>query len=486
MEYMDKKEIVQKMIDGCCERNETVKHAVNFFNGMSLEAFLALQRFKLHVNLKLEPIQERSDFIDICTDYVTSRMDKETAAKVRLSVETGALHTADHLGGLYTPQSFQGDLLFGEMMSSECIPCFAAGSVTLHSSTYGRGIMYSGEPESMGRLPVFPGKYAKWAASLVHPFNEAAVLRTRKAAGSIRDEAIKNTIIEMLNDIYLDDGVLSQKSFADQEIKIGAEIYKRMGSYCSARPMIHIETEEISGRLFLKDMNDDSSLVYRMLSDKAVINEMRQMHNGMALGELLFRGNDKNGHMFPLALTEDGYLRGTTIRNEEISFKVSPESLSKAVSEKRIFVSGYLRALMLAFARGFTWYGGIFQSVYLSRWQQATATVLSVCGYEDLSRRMSRLDASGYISGPVFVLYDNGTGAAPAGPVEFMLTKPDKTVIQKLLRNTTVSHAHIMGMPEFYYDLFSADERIGDWYEKLTAYSKANFMDNIIMPDPVA
>ena len=466
---------VKHIIDGCMERNATICRYMSEYGSLTLDEFIDLQRQKLVANNTITPMQDQEDFILICTEYVSDRLGAEYGRFVREALNTKALHTADHVGGLYAPQCFQGDLLFARLTGVKCIPCFAAGSVTLHSSTYGRGIQYFSNSKEIGRIPLFPGKYAKYSASLVDGMDEAAINRGLKLAASVENAEILDRISDILSNIYLDRQLLEQKRFADQAIRIGAGLFKDLGGCAAAAPLIHIETEEVSGRLFIRDIKDKTSLIHKMLYNKNIVSGMGRLR------ERLFRGNDKKGHMFSLKLCEDGVLRGKTIHDEDYEIAADPDSLCNAISQRQVFVSAYLRALMLAFARGFTWYGGIFQSSYLRQWQEETVSVLRQAGEDEMASYIEGFETDGYICGPVFAMFDAKDGATPAGPVEFGLRNVSEEQIDKCMHQITVYESHIMGMFEFYYDLFFANERIDGWYSKLAAFEKNNYFDNCII-----
>lgn len=463
------------------QRNATVRRAIREYGELSLQDFLVLQRGRLEANAERTPMQPKEDFLQICADYVKARLGAAMAERARRALEQGALHTADHLGGLYSPQSFQGDLLFGRLLGADCVPCFAAGSVTLHSGTYARGIQYFSNARGGGRHPIFNGKQAKCAASLVDAFAESAVIRARNKTANIEEPGARDAVRRVLEEIYLQEDVLGQERFADQVTLLGAALSRRLGGCFEEKPLIYFESEEVSRELLLLDLENPDSLVSAMLFDPAVRRELEASEE--PLSSILFRGSDGEGHMFPLRLGVDGQLRGRTNRGEEVCLPADRASLKEALVRRQVFVTGYLRTLMLAFARGFTWYGGIFQSDYLPRWQQATKEALDRAGRSRLCEEVAGWRTDGYISGPIFALHAVEGGEAPsdgeaasikavhAGPLEWAMHPPGNEKVDWLLAHTTVAEAHRMGLFEIYFDLFAPGERARDWYETIAGYA---------------
>lgn len=476
---MEKK--IQTFIDACRSRSETIRRVTNEQGRQSLTKFIALQKEKLFCNNRLSSLQNKEDFLDICYDYVQEKLDKDLAWRVQEALLIGAIHMADHLGGIYSPQSFQGDLLFGSMLGAECIPCFSEGGVPLKSTTYARGIKYFSVPDLSGKLPIFPCKSERYAASLAEGFTVVNIEQAKKNTANIVDEQTKKVMYKILTDIYQSETILREIRFADQVPRLGVALSRSLGEFTARAPLIYMESEDIFGRLFLRDIDDPSSLVALMLGEPTILKALAVPdEEGEAPGNLLFKANDGHGHMVPLKLTEEPMLRGKTIYGEELSFDLNIAALKEAVQKKYLFVTVYVRILMLVFARGFTMYGGIFQSAYLPKWQAKVATVLSTCGYHDLAEEFLKWDVSGYISGPIFALHRMGKKAVHAGPVEWMMHFPCTEVIEGLIDGTTVFDAHIMGLFEFYHDLFLKNERLVGWETALADYMGEMYVGNCL------
>ena len=69
-------------------------------------------------NSQIKPLFPKEDFIRPAEEYIHENMGKEMSAKVGEALFLGAIHTADHLGGFYSTQSFQGDLFFLELLKN--------------------------------------------------------------------------------------------------------------------------------------------------------------------------------------------------------------------------------------------------------------------------------------------------------------------------------------------------------------------------------
>ena len=488
-----------EIIEECQRKNETVRRYSTEFGEQSILEWIEAEKSKWEQNRKTVPMQPRDDFVEICREYVAERIDEDAARRVADAVSCGAIHTADHLGGIYSPQSFQGDLFFGVLLGTDCVPCFSAGSVTLHSGTYGRGIQYVSE-NGFDKLPLFAGKYAKYSASLAPAIAEKDIDRAINRARVVK--GVGKHLVEILNSVYKNEKVLNKERFADQVPVAGWKLSEILGHPFDKRPLCYIEAEEVSGRLFLLDIKNEESLAYKLIFDKDILKELNTDDPGSEcpLCALLFRGNDGKGHMFPMRLYPDGKLAGVSIYGDELCIDADKETLYNAIKDKKIFVSSYLRAAMLGFARGFSWYGGVFQSLYLPEWQRRTGEALARAGKHELSDEVQKWEESGYISGPIACcstvqqaknhrrqdsgvasqLQNDNFSALPTGPVEWFATGPNEEVLKIFLSETKLKAAHALGSFEFYTDLVPPADRMEGWDEELARYIHERLGENCI------
>ena len=147
----------------------------------------------------------------------------------------------------------------------------------------------------------------------------------------------------------------------------------------------------------------------------------------------------------------------------------------KLLHKMKIMPHVYLIWLMGGFLRGFTWYGGILQSQYLQVWNKRTCEILSETGMKDIKNSRENYDCSGYLSGPIFMLFDTGDGAVNAGVLEFLAFPPKKENLERLFAETDLKSAHKMGMFEFYNDILQPAEKKDGWYAAIAKYSKENY-----------
>ena len=425
---------IENLISQCREKNKIIEDVFAAEEKTTLEDFIERQRGKLLKNRQKVSQKPAADFYQICERRINRRLSPKEAHKVMECLEARAMLTADHLGGLYSPQSFQGDLLFSRLLENDLqkkvdiLPCFALGSVSLGAETYARGILSFSSCKEPDRMPLFGKKYINSAASYVPGLDRSQILKARGKTGTfIQNPETAGAVVRLLDEVYLAGSALSGERFSDQVMDLGLALSKSCLSGFGGPSFLYFETEELCTELIIHDLQDPESLLSLLLHDERVIESLNKTFadNDQPLGSLLFRAADRSLRSYPLHLISPGVLKGTSIGNQEETINFDDESLVTFLRERKLLPGAYLCALLTAMVRGITWYGGIFQSLYLPRWQALTLKALKEAGYADLAREVCQWELSGYISGPVFALYDTGDGAVNAGPVEFYMKKPD-------------------------------------------------------------
>ena len=166
-----------------------------------------------------------------------------------------------------------------------------------------------------------------------------------------------------------------------------------------------------------------------------------------------------------LEFGKDRVLRGTTMAGETVILPAGPKELAGLVEREEVLAAAYTMAVLLCFARGYTWVGGYFQGDYLPEWQQLTIDSLSkieeYCGWAE---QISQLECSGYLSGPLFALIRSRDGGlAPAGPLEIIRRGGLTDHRLEELMDATVLEAHVMGLSGSYPDLVRSELRQPQW-----------------------
>lgn len=469
---------MEQIINICKEKNSVVRS--NLDNSKRNENLLDFvnNEFAKTIGAKGAEGYSPQELTEIIKEYICVRSGKTIAEKAVLPLKSNTLMMADHYGGIYSTQSFQGDLLYikglKEMgLVTEVIPVLACGQVPLDNSTFPRGMIYYEGDGMPLRLPVMTTKHRASAAGAAPGFNDGDVEKFIKRIKKDVKGKNREALVQLAEEIYKNDTVLNEKDFKSQMYYVSKDVMERC---LDGETVIYVDFEEVFGKLFLKDIERPNSLCYRILYDELFLKTLKEEMPDISL----FVGLDKKGKKFYLSLDSDGFLRGKTRNNEEIIYKTEPEIIQNLIKEKKVYVSVYACAVMSAFQRGMMLFGGIFQSVYLEEWKKKTIKALKNAGCEKEADRINTVAGNGYMSGPIFALTNGGGGFVNAGPLEMILHNKTFKDIEHLVNETSIYDGHMMGMYEFYNDLTTADKKCEQWYEKLNRFFKENYEKNCI------
>ena len=462
----------EAMADLCCSQNETVLQC-RHLGDLTLDEFITRQAGKVLLNRCLTPLQDPGDFYSLASGFASERLGDKAGDGVLQAIKSGVISTADHHGALYCAQSFQGDLLFSLLIrklqaSGSYVPVFSGGQVELGNVTYARGFITYTSKEDKQTLPLFPVKQLNQMASKTPAFDREMLKRLRTRLPLTKTEPLAAKAVgEILDTLYDQADILQEKRFADQTTKLGFRLSQTLFKGEEEAPLLtYLELEEITLPLLIHDLTDKNSLIYRLLNHPEVPELMMKIRTpaGTPLSGLLFATSDKRGRKVFLTLTPDGVLVGRDWHGQAVRYPADIPNLVSLLKCHQIFPCLFTISLLLAFSRGITWMGGMFQSCYLPGWQQTLVMLLDEAHFSDEARLISAYDCSGYISGPMFALYPGEDFATPAGPIEFWIRRPEWSRLLELIRETSLWEAHRYGLAEMYPDLVSPERREDDWY----------------------
>lgn len=247
---INKINFLRNMADQCSLRNETVRTCREHGN-ITLDEFLMRQADKITRNKSISPMRDPEDFYLLMAKHAEKLLGKDIAAEVLEAVRTGTICTADHHGALYCPQTFQGDLLFGELLSrsgytGKAIPILSSGQIELENVTYARGFCVSLFSDKKRRFPLFLQKDINMLASNASPVNHDMTAKLINRLETQKDNArLVNVLEEICVDVYGNPSVQGAKTFADQTTIAGYELSRNIFQNEAESPkLIYLEMEK--------------------------------------------------------------------------------------------------------------------------------------------------------------------------------------------------------------------------------------------------
>ena len=486
---------VVTFFDACCKRNETLDRCRKAPD-MLLSDFIGLQEEKTNRNRIIPALISPEDFFERTADEAVRLTGEADAAEAAEAFRTCAVQTADHHGGLFFSQGFQGDLLYAALLGKlgyqgRYVPILCCGQVELENASFARGFMTVQSPNEKQLFPVFPAKNSVQMACKAEPVGQELTGRFRKrflGKDSGLPSELKTTLDRTLKLMYEDDrGQIMEDperpgagySFSEQITGSGVRLSKEL--FSGQGPVfLYLEMEGLVTPLLIRELKEGKSLFARLISEDVLRNLLitEKLSDGSCLADVLFRGADEKGRKINLTLLKNGKLSGVNWRKEPVVYDADSETLIRLLNERKIFPGVLAMVCLIFFERSITWFGGIFQSSYLPEWQECFVKILRKAGEEELAQHISSYDCTGYLSGPVFALYRGDGFATPAGPVEFLQAKPDSAKLMDLLNRTRLSEAHLMGLTDMYFDLYVRDERTEDWYRLISEELYKRFPEN--------
>ncbi len=471
----------------CRKRNTTVEKCFKA-GDLTLDGFVERQADKCLHNRQIRSLEDPEDFYRRVRHFASEKAGGVPLDEIEQAVRTGVIATADHHGSIFCSQSFQGDILFHHLLKmlgyrGTVVPVLSSGQVELENSSYSRGFCVYTSPEKKLFYPLFPAKHSLRMVSQTGLVDAEMLKRFRRRfICQMEDEVTAGALDEICRLVYEPDDVQKAVRFGDQTSLTGLKLTGHLFPENDAPAFCYLEFEELIRPLLMRELSEGTSLLSGLLFDDGLRKNAGKLRlpDGTVLTELMFKCADEKGRKISLTLTEDGFLTGMDWHGEIVSYRADPDNLLRLLEERRLIPGIFTMAALLFFERGVTWMGGIFQAEYLPWWQEGLVRLLSGMGFGSLSEHIGRYDCSGYISGPVFILYAGEGFATPAGPVEIWIKKPDFARIREMLRGTGLWDAHLIGLSEMYFDLVPRSEREENWYRLIAEDLYRRYPDNMV------
>ncbi len=482
MTYSLEKALTEK----CSRLNPTVA-SCEAIGEITLDQFLDIQSEKVFQNKRIPPLRDPEDYYKRVYSLTEKRLGKKAAVDAYRAAACGAMCTADHHGALYNAQAFQGDILFSFLLKKlghkgKYTPIASGGQIELGNVCFARGISVYTSNEGKQCLPFFRAIDHNQMAFCAKAIDREMIGKFREnfITGQ-NDIPTEKALDEILSRIYEKDDVLTAKNYAEQTTVIGSlltdNIFGKKGVNLD-----YLEVEEIVRPLLIEELGDRGSVFSKILSSGENIRKLTEKNSekGIPLASMLFSTSDDKGRKVFLTMCEDGTLWGRARDNSEICYPGDIDSICNLLETKTIFPALFTIAVVLAFERGITWVGGMFQASYLAGWQRTFSEYLEDIGLNKEAGLIRTYDCSGYTCGPMFAMYGHDESAMAAGPVEMWIGETDFYRIEELLRRTSLWDAHRIGLQEMYPDLVEKKDRDPNWCETVTKELYKEFPENII------
>ena len=516
------KDILNDLAQQCCAENLTLQRCCGM-QEKTLADLIKEQKEKVLHNRSIAPLCDPEDLYGLVQNRVRNLLGEEEADGVVRTLRGGAVCTADHHGGLYFAQSFQGDLLFSMLLETlgiqeKAVPIFCAGQVELENASYARGICASMSEAGKQYFPIFPARESVRLASYTAPISEEMLRRFRHrfvetggaganhgesglnygGAGTkqgesgpnpeeagLRQEAsgsLEHILDRILANVYERKAVLDAACFSDQVTRIGAALSGHLFAG-EGKNFVYLEMESLLLPLLDRELEDPCSLLYGVLSDAAIrqILAEEKLPDGSCMADILFWGADEKGRKLHLTLTQEGTLIGKDWRGQSVRYPADLDSIRMLLAQKRIFPGVFTMVLITFFERGLTWLGGMFQCVYLPQYQEALVRILRKCNFAREADVIDSYVCDGYISGPVFGLYRGQGFAVPFGPVEAFGNRLSLARARETALRTPLWDAHLMGLSDIYFDLVPRSRRAENWYQDIARQLYVRYPDHAFL-----
>ncbi|SFJ23638.1 hypothetical protein SAMN04488082_10276 [Desulfomicrobium apsheronum] len=362
------------------------------------------------------------------------------------------------------------------------VPVLSCSSVSLQSQTYPRGLMLSrrdAEGIAHVHLPFFSSALQDVMASR-SPALTMKQLRTMRALWLHKGRPPllrweREAVDAIMDGHVLRPDVLDQPTFGAQVTRVNASLCTERYSQARHVQVIYLEMEALVAELLGRDMEDEGSVMHRILFDpqvRALVLDTlagvrgcwrTEAINGLALGRtgkagtVFFWMADEKGRRCPLRLcvTPSGK---AGLGFGDTCIPLRPAALRDALAAGTIVPSLFTSYMSLTLDHGLRCFGGIFLAEYLPTMIRGVASAMKAVG----SPLRVHLPDRCLAALPLTVQIED-MELRPAGSVELAaaggLTRAHLNRIGQL----TLADVLPLSLATWYRDYVPVGERTPDW-----------------------
>ena len=469
-------------------------------------------------------LQPRADLGEAVALYVEPLLGARLAERVaRDLIQHPVVLTTNHHGVDYFAQSVQGSLLLGlakkHFSEAATIPVFACGNIPLDNLTYPRGALLYGPVNGSGwpaRIPFFSNKLRRQPVSKVRGLDPAMISQAAKRLGNLEPDSVlsqqqSGVLLELLEQEYSAPDIQALGSYSDQSVVLNNRIWQRMFNVGSQMPeLVTLELEKITERLLAGDLQNEDSLLSRLLFDDTAMQRLWLQMDGITgcwqcelleqrwqlrespsdlktqgCGSFVFWGVDERNRripLFPEWQQQGAVLRGCDDNGRSVCFALEPEIILNELKTGRLMPTLFTSFAVIALARGVTCLGGYYQGEYLQEIQYGITTVMRDIGQsEDAIALVDAVKTDGYLSGMQTILFDHGGALLPAGITEIIATGKINEAELKRISEITVGDAHRASLAETVPDLLGSHSLVPDELKDLAAEHFTTLSESIVL-----
>ena len=433
----------------------------------------------------------KSELIDTAKDLLTVRLGKDIANKVVEQLKKHALvSTSDHHAPVAHPFFLNTNIIsltpsFGDgKFSNQFQVVFSFASVSLNNASgYARGLLFHGGEYGEGaniRLPFFADKYKMGVVYGMKKFTLEDLQKAKEELNRkvhLREISMERAqkIIEIIDGYFADEEVLNAEDLSTQITVVNYKLWPHLfhngkGEHEDKMPyLIYLDIETLVKEVLVRyHLKDSQSFLNQILFDKNNLEKFSKAFDGLSgcytisarKGTFLFWGLDKINRRIPLFLTENNYLCSN---DNEFCIPFTPEGISSALKEKKIFPAMITCYLLVSLYYGMKCLGGFCQVHELTSIKNSWMQLLNDLNLKEESEAVIPVQTKEFDGDGIVLAYlKNEKGIfAPATGIDLMIANQNNSFSNfvKLAGGLKMGEVMRTLLTEMYEVLYPINER---------------------------
>jgi hypothetical protein len=399
-------------------------------------------------------------FINALSELLENTYSRETAEGAVNQLKTIPLVSSiDHHGILNHPFFVNSNLVFSLRKELKYLICLSTSGVSLNNSSYPSSFVYTSKDLKIERLSFFPEKMKMASVFSAKKIGRQEAEKTLKKVGNLNlDQAGKNKISGLINEVFLNAKVQNLENFSLQASAVSNILWKKF--FPGAPEVLYVPVEDLASELICEIARDSKNIFHKLLFTKSGWELLEKHFNNISgsfisdkKGSFLFWGVDKKGRRVHLK-RGGGRLFG---ENFEVFFE--PETICKVLKQRQMYPTS-LVCFLLVLYYGVTCLGGFNQVNWLTEIKNRFLELLSETGLEPESAlKIANIETGNFAEANLAFGVKSGGVFNATGLDIFLSGKKYYLLIEEFSKQFTVSESVESLLPEIYKVITPAEIR---------------------------
>ena len=421
------------------------------------------------------PTSKKEELIQTYQEEVTKRLGEQAGQEAGAQLSKYyQLTTAHHHHATSHPFFFNWDIVNSIIYGQHANPILknvlvlGCANVTMSNSSFPRGHIYHNQHGEVSHLSLIPSTQSQACIYNTKAYTPKDLERVKQSNFDL-DSKRRQTLNQIIDEVYGSDQVLNQKYYTDQITVSNFLLWQKYFKFSKPIGLIYITQEDLVSQLLIKHHIEESTDIHKIIFGPQYENLIKKYFNGIIgcfnlqkqTGTYLFWGTPDEHNRRVGLIKENDFLVSL---DGNYKLELTPQAIKQALNNGQIIPGMMLTFMVLSFYYGLKCLGGFDQPNYLTQMKQAFVAMQTEAGNIESANYAAKTITNELGGDFVLALLKHNNKLSPATCLDLILEedKNSLAILNEQMYHITIQEAILPLLPEFYQMTYSSEEQDKD------------------------